>query len=103
MIVDNKYPLFEQLINPYYQTDYVPQSCFPYPEETQTDKDNKEKNENNQVQITNEDNEYEDYKFDEDQPKITDEKKEHDYPILEPRGFELQDGCLSGAVGEHKA
>jgi hypothetical protein len=76
MIVDNKYPLFEQLINPYYQTDYVPQSCFPYPEEGQTDKDIKEKNENNKVKITDEDNEYEEYKFDEDQPKITNENKD---------------------------
>jgi hypothetical protein len=76
MIVDNKYPLFEQLINPYYQTDYVPQSCFPYPEEGQTDKDIKEKNENNKVKITDEDNEYEEFKFDEDQPKITNENKD---------------------------
>jgi hypothetical protein len=29
IIVDNKYPCFEQLTNPYYQTNYIPPPCFP--------------------------------------------------------------------------
>ena len=31
VIKDNKYPLFDQIINPYYQIDYVPPKIFPKP------------------------------------------------------------------------
>ena len=40
VIKDNNYPLFEQIINPYYQTNYVPPKIFPKPanlEEKQED------------------------------------------------------------------
>ena len=31
IIKDNKYPLFDQIIDPYYQTDYIPPKIFPKP------------------------------------------------------------------------
>jgi hypothetical protein len=53
MIINNNYPLFEQLIDPYYPTKYVPPKCFPLENEEKIDK--------------NEDEEYEeeedDYEF----------------------------------------
>ena len=29
MVINNNYPLFEQLINPFFPTKYIPQPCFP--------------------------------------------------------------------------
>ena len=53
MIINNNYPLFEQLIDPYYPTEYVPPKCFPLENEEKINK--------------NEDEEYEeeedDYEF----------------------------------------
>ena len=53
IIIDNQYPGFEQLINPYYQTNYKPPPCFPkLPEDEEEE--------------ANEDYGYEDFGFNED-------------------------------------
>ena len=39
IIKDDQYPLFEQLINPYYQTKYIPPDIFPKPENLEEKKD----------------------------------------------------------------
>ena len=47
MIEDNNYPMFEQIINPYYTTNYIPQPCFPLPPEEQDDEKEENENQNN--------------------------------------------------------
>ena len=42
MIVDNEYPGFEQLTNPYYQTNYIPPPCFPKMPEDEEEDENDE-------------------------------------------------------------
>jgi hypothetical protein len=42
MIVDNEYPGFEQLTNPYYQTNYIPPPCFPKMQEDEEEDENDE-------------------------------------------------------------
>ena len=93
IIVDSKYPLFTQIINPNYKIDYIPQPCFPHPSEEQNsdenNKENKGQNDDNKNnKINNKDDNYDDfeeYKFDDNE--INDgnkEKKEDDKsPLLE--------------------
>ena len=42
MIISNKYPGFEQIINPYYPTDYIPPPCFPKLPEDEEEEENEE-------------------------------------------------------------
>ena len=60
IIVDNNYPVFEQITNPYFQTDYKPPPCFPkMPEDEE--------------EIENDEYGYGDFGFDEDNKKEIEE------------------------------
>ena len=44
LIKDDKYPQFEQIINPYYQTDYIPPDVFAQPEKIDIERSNANEN-----------------------------------------------------------
>ena len=45
MVINNNYPLFEQLINPYFSTNYKPQLCFPKKSREENEEKDLEENE----------------------------------------------------------
>ena len=91
IIVDSKYPLFTQIINPNYKIDYIPQPCFPHPSEEQNsddnNKDNKAQNDdnkNNKINNKDDDEALEEYKFDDNEINDGDKEKEDGKsPLLE--------------------
>ena len=50
MVINNDYPLFEQLINPFYPTEYIPQPCFPLKPKEEIDEKDFDKNEENEFE-----------------------------------------------------
>ena len=100
MVINNNYPLFEQLISPYYPTKYIPQPCFPLKPGEEMEEKGFNKNEENEYEreLENEENkvkeeEYDDFERDNNENgnsdrdnnengKNIEEKKDEDENIL---------------------
>ena len=70
-IINNNYPLFEKLINPYYPTNYIPSSNFPLQDEEKIEDDREE----NDEEKKDEEDEYNDFDRSNDENKDEDENE----------------------------
>ena len=82
MVINNNYPLFEQLINPFFPTKYIPQPCFPLKAGEEIDQKDFDKNE---------ENEYE-REFDENEENKEKEEKEEEYDDFDKDNNENENG-----------
>ena len=57
MVINNDYPLFEQLINPFFPTKYIPQPCFPLKPGEEIEEKDFDKNEENEYEREFDENE----------------------------------------------